>query len=152
MGADPYREPRLDAAEVRRVLKRAVELAEHDPAIASAERTLSRAELERGAANLGIPTSSVAHALASEGVQASEAGRSWFIGAPTRILFEREVAGEPSEADREDLLEELRIALGDTGTTESVGQTLIWKLTPQYGGKGRDLSVRLRWREGRTRI
>ena len=152
MAPDPYREQRFSAAEVRRTLRRAAELAEADPDTASAERALTREELDRAAGELGLPASAVARALSSEEQEQGEPDHAWFVGAPTRILLEREIEGEPSDADREDLLEEIRSIVGDTGTTETVGKTLVWKLTPVYGSRGRDISVRIRARDGRTRI
>jgi hypothetical protein len=157
--ADPFREHRFSAKDVRRILRRAAELAEHDAATAAVERSLTREELERAAADLGLPASALARAAEhAEGDPPAGAGNSRaappsvFFGAPTRLVLEKEVEGEPGEADREDLLEDIRDVVGDTGTIESMGKTLIWRLGPVYRGNGRDLSVRLRARDGRTRI
>src|SRR6185437_5437138 len=106
--ADPFREQRYSAQEVRRILRRAAELAEGDPETPAAERALTREELTRTAGELGLPESAVARAAAQgEGEPAaapSAAPRSAFLGAPTRVVLTEEIDGEPGEADREDLV------------------------------------------------
>jgi hypothetical protein len=77
--------------------------------------------------------------------------RSFFLGAPTRILLEEELPGEPTDVDREDLVDAIRIVAGQTGSVESVGKTLVWKLA-SGPRSGRDFSVRIRSRNGRTRV
>jgi hypothetical protein len=153
--SDPFREQRFSAKQVRRILERAAALAEDDPGTRAVERTLTREELERAAGELGIPTSAVnaalGHADGDEGEeQVPEAQKTGFIGAPTRILLEREFEGEPDDLQREDLIEDIRGATGETGTVESVGKQLVWR--NGYGPKNRDLSVRVRSRDGRTRL
>jgi hypothetical protein len=106
---DPFRERLFDAAEVRRALRVAVELAEHDPETKKTERALTRAELERSAEELGLPASAIGRALQGDELPGGRPqDRSRWIGAPTRIVLEAEVPGEPSEADREDLVEDIR--------------------------------------------
>jgi hypothetical protein len=148
--SNPFRESRLNPSDVRQILKRALELAEHDPATRDAQRSLTRAELEHGAGELGLPGSAVTAAMRST-ERAPASKRRGFLGGPTRILLEEEVEGEPSDSDREDLVEELRDAMGEAGTFESVGKTFTWKLA-SGNGRGRELSVRFRSRDGRTRI
>jgi hypothetical protein len=151
--ASPFRDRRFGADEVRRILRRAAELADRDPDTSNVERALTRDEIERAAGELGLPRSAVARAIETAGGDAPTAQPdSPLLGAPTRLVFEAEVEGEPSEADREDLLEEIRNEMGQTGAFESIGGTLIWKLSPDYRGRGRELSVRLRSRDGRTKI
>jgi hypothetical protein len=157
--SDPFREQRFSAKDVRRIVRRAADLAEHDAATASVERSLTREELERAALELGLPASAVARAASpDEGAEvddekaAERRKHSAFIGAPTRLVLEAEVEGEPGESDREDLVEDIRDVIGETGSVERVGKTMVWKLDPGYRGQGRELSVRLRSRHGRTRI
>jgi hypothetical protein len=155
--ADPFREQRFSARDVRRIVRRAAELAERDPATAGIERTLTREELERGAADLGIPASAVAAATgqaneASDDVLGAAQDRSAFLGAPTRLVYEREFDGEPDDAQREDLVEDIRELMRQTGTVETVGKALTWHFGAGYPGRMRDFSVRVRPRNGRTRI
>jgi hypothetical protein len=152
MSTDPYRERRFSAAEVRQVFRRAADLAEHDPETQGTERSLTRKELDRLAAEIGLPATAVARALQSDEAPEKQPEQSWFLGAPTRMLLEREVEGEPSDSDREDLLEEIRTRLGITGSSETIGKTLVWKLNAVEGTKGRELSVRFRSKNGRTKI
>jgi hypothetical protein len=153
---DPFREQRYSAQEVRRILRRAAELAEDDPETPAAERALTREELTHAAGDLGLPESAVARAAAQgEGEPAaapSEAPRSAFLGARTRIVLTEEIEGEPSEADREDLVELIREVTGETGAVETTSKTLTWRVDPVYRGQGRAISVRLRSRDGRTRV
>jgi hypothetical protein len=153
---DPFRERRLQPGEARRILRRAIDLADRDPSTSAALRPLTLDELARTAEELGLPASAVAEAAGEDADDApggSPGGeRSIFLGAPTRVVREIEVAGEPSDADREDLVEEIREVVGETGSVESVGKTMVWKIDPGYQGRGRDFSVRLRSRDGRTRV
>jgi hypothetical protein len=154
--ADPFREHRLSPPDVRRILRRAAEIAERDPATAAAERSLTRDELDAAASALGLPQSAIARAVAhDEDREGTAPGseRSLFLGGPTRLSYAEEVEGEPSQAEREDLLEEIHEAMGETGAIESTGTTTIWKNDPgRYRGQGRELTVRIRTRRGRTRI
>jgi hypothetical protein len=153
--ADPFREPQLPPSEVRRTLRRAADLAEHDPSTSGVERPMTRDELERVAGELGLPASSIARAIDpsvdSPGGGPPRGKRPWLLGAPTRLIVEAEVAGEPSESQREDLIEEIRDAVGEAGTIESMGKSLSFRLNAG-ASRRRDLSVRLRSRDGRTRI
>src|SRR6185437_7158056 len=102
--ADPFREQRLSPSDVRRILRRASELADEDPETPSVERALTREELTRAAGDLGLPPSAVARAFEQgegEGGAANDVPRNAFLGAPTRIVLTEEVVGEPSEDDRE---------------------------------------------------
>jgi hypothetical protein len=151
--SDPFRTPRLPAREVRRVLRRAAELAEDDPDTGSVEKTMTQDELERAAGELGLPASAIARAIGAPGDRDAvpTSPRSFFLGAPLRIFLEDELPGEPTDADREDLVDAIRITAGQTGSVESVGKTLVWKLS-SGPRSARDFSVRIRSRNGRTRV
>jgi len=127
-------------------VRRAAELADSDPERAASERPLTRVEIERAASELGLPASAVSRAF--EGGEAPQE-KSGITGGRLRIVYETEVDGEPSELDREDIIEEIRSAIGETGAIESVGKTLVWRLESP---RGRELSVRVRSRSGKTRI
>src|SRR5580658_1765840 len=119
----PFREPQLSPRDVRRLLRRAAELAEDDPGTPRAERAMTRAELERAAGDLGLPATSIARAFDDQSPDDATGGpldapHSAFLGAPTRLVLEAEVDGEPSETDREDLIEEIRDVVGHTGSIE----------------------------------
>src|ERR1700722_5443529 len=116
--SDPFRTPRIPAREVRRILRRAAELAEDDPDIGNVEKTMTQDERERGAGELGLPASAIARAIGAPGERDAVAmsSRSFFLGAPTRILLEEELPGEPTDVDREDLVDAIRIVAGQTGS------------------------------------
>jgi hypothetical protein len=152
--ADPFREARLEPAEVRRILRRASELADADAETAAVERPLARTEVEALAEQLGIPKTAVARAIeGGEDAKKNDAPKgNWFIGAPTRILFEADLAGEPSSEEREELAEAIERALGQSGGTASeVGRTFTWRLVPS-AGRGRDVTIRMRTKDGRTHL
>ena len=154
MSGSPFRDATMSPAEVRRVLARAAAIAERDPETAKVERAMTRAELTSAAADLGIPESAVARAIDhpdEEGEIDDAAKGSWFLGGKTRLVVERELPCEPTQAQREDLLDEIRDITGDVGTTESLGNTLVWHST-QTRNTTRTLSVRMRFRDGRTRV
>jgi len=154
VSGSPFRDATMSPAEVRRVLERAAKLAERDPETAKVERAMTRAELERAAADLGIPETAIARAIDhpdEEGEIEQAAKGSWFLGGKTRIVLERELPCEPTQAQREDVLDEIRDVMGDVGTIESVGNTLVWHAT-QTRNATSTMSVRMRFRDGRTRI
>jgi hypothetical protein len=152
--SSPFRDATMSPAEVRRVLERAAKLAERDPETAKVERAMTRVELERAAADLGIPESAVARAIEhpDEEAEIDEVAKgSWFLGGKTRIVLERELPYEPTQAQREDILDDIRDVTGDVGTIESVGNTLVWHATQNRNATS-TLSVRMRVRDGRTRV
>ena len=154
MSGSPFRDATMSPAEVRRVLKRAAAIAERDPETAKVERAMTRGELEAAAADLGIPASAIARAIdrPDEEREIEETAKgSWFLGGKTRIVLERELPAEPSQAQREDLLDEIRDITGDVGSIESLGNTLVWHATPNRNAP-HSLSVRMRFRDGRTRV
>jgi hypothetical protein len=151
--SDPFREQRLHPREVRRFLERAFALAAADPEASGAEQSLTRDEAERAAAGLGLPPGVLARAWQAGGEPEPRQRfqSSGLLGAPTRLFHEIELDGEPGEDDREDLLDLIQRVTGEMGSMQPLGKTLTWQTnTPQ--GRGRQLSVRLRTRHGRTRV
>lgn len=151
--ADPFREQRFSPAEVRRIVRRAAQLADSDAEARNTEKSLSRTELESLFEQLGLPASSVARALGGDIAPepASQADRGGFVGAPTRIVFEVEVDGEPSDEDLEDLVAEIRAETHASGIFEKIGRTFSWRLDA-IPGRSRELTVHARSRKGRTRV
>jgi hypothetical protein len=150
----PFREQQLSPREVRGALRRAAELAEDDPALPRVEKSMTRGELEQLGGELGLPAGAIAKALdgtsGGDGADPLGGKRSFFLGAPTVLKQEIEVAGEPSVADREDIIEDIQDVMGH-GSIETVGKTMSWKFSPGFRN-GRDFSIRVRSRDGRTRI
>jgi hypothetical protein len=143
----PFREQRIPPAEVRRILRRALELG--DAADLPAE-ALTQAELERHAAALGISRSHLELAAGEAPPPPRFAGGFW--GAPSLLALDDEVAGELHERHHEDVVEAIRERTRDTGQVNVLGGTLRWSATPSSNDQQRRLSVTVRSRGGATRI
>jgi serine/threonine-protein kinase len=73
------------------------------------------------------------------------------FAAPFRLQEETDVDGEISLADYEIIVETIRTTLGDEGAVSSFGRSLTWS-SRVVSRKGRNVSVTLSPRGGRTRI
>jgi hypothetical protein len=74
--ANPFRERRYLPRDVLRIVRRAASLAEEDPRTDRHGQSLTRGEIERAAANLGLPPSAIARAADALGASDEEAVRS----------------------------------------------------------------------------
>lgn len=149
MDESPFRARRFAAADVRRILRRAIDLADRDEGTPAAERALSQEEIERIGADLGLPRSAIQRAIAGD-TGADQAAPSAGPAA-RRILLEEEIPGEIPASGHEDVIDAIRSEMGDTGHAEVVGKTLTWTPTP-VRGQAQPLSVTLRTRNGITHI
>lgn len=147
MGESPFREPRLSADEVRSVLRRIAS----QPADENAP-TVGRDELAQGLAGLGFSPASVRRALDDGTEEWTDDGGKSVLGGPRRLLFEAELPGELPDDAREDVVETIREELGDTGRVETIGRSLTWTPTVTMQNPPRKVSVKVRVREGRTRL
>ena len=78
--------------------------------------------------------------------------KNWFIGGPTRLIYERIVPGELDEGDYGTLVEEIRILLKEVGMVSQLGRSFTWTLNRGTSGT-RNLEVAVSvHRSGRTRI
>ena len=160
MAEDPFRAQTFSPSDVRRIVRRAAAVSEKDPDLGGAGNALTRDELVRLLGELGISEQAVDRALRPDGEGDDDelsgadvsSKPSRFIGAPTRIVLEREVDGEPTTTQREDLVEELRNEVGESGTIETLGKTFAWHPSLDYRGRGRGPTVRVRSRDGRSRV
>ena len=73
------------------------------------------------------------------------------FAAPFRLQEETEVEGEITPADYELIVESIRDTLGDEGAVNAFGRSLTWS-TRLVSRKGRNVSVTLTPRSGKTRI
>ena len=73
------------------------------------------------------------------------------FAAPFRLQEETEVEGEITPADYELIVESIRDTLGDEGSVNAFGRSLTWS-TRLVSRKGRNVSVTLTPRSGKTRI
>lgn len=150
MDASPFRDRRFAGPEVRRILRRAAENAERDPATIAVERALTQDEIERLAADLGLPASAVRDAVHEDaGAVPAEGDPS----GPRRIFFEDELDGELPVSRHEDVVDAISTALlDDAGRVQIVGRTLTWSPKQTPGDQPRQLTITVRARDGRTRV
>jgi hypothetical protein len=77
--------------------------------------------------------------------------RNVVIGGPTRLLFERVVEGEVSEADFPVLVEEIRVGIGEVGQVSQLGRSFTWTLNKGSSGT-RNVEIAVTVRGGSTRV
>lgn len=143
--ASTFREKQLRPAEVRRILRRAAEIAETDPETASVERALTADELTRRASELGLPASAVARAIGAPEVPAPDAKGPWL--AARAVTLEQEIPGELPLERYEQIVAGVGAAVGVEGRTEVVGKTLSW-----FEGRAVRPLVTIRSRDGQTTV
>lgn len=79
------------------------------------------------------------------------AARKW-LGAPTMLVFTREVDGEiPKEAHTE-LVEHMRRTLNNVGAATVLPGSLAWTSMAQHNGIGPHVNVYVTYRDGKTTI
>jgi hypothetical protein len=147
---DPFRERRLPPAEVRRVLRRAAELAEEDAETEGAEQSLATDDVVRAAAELGIPSTAVKRAMREALPAKAVEERGGLFGPPLRTLLEDEIDGEIGPEMHEDIVDAIQVVMGDAGRVQIVGKTLTWQPTMTPQNPPRALTVTVRARNGRT--
>jgi hypothetical protein len=146
---------RFDDDEVSLILRRVGELQQARSASAGG---MSLAELESVAREAGLDPALVRQAAAE--VQSRDAATpalagSRFLGAPTTLRFERVVDGEVPASEYDVLVDEIRRAFNDVGSTSTLGRTLAWSSSTVMHGRhasGRGVSVTIVARNGRTVI
>ena len=151
----PKRERQYSEEEVALIIKRAAELQqteqiEHDPGNA-----LSLTEVEQIAREAGIDPRLVRTAALGLDHRHDINRPSPWVGAPTRISFERVVDGEVSTDEFENLINEVRRTFGDNGVPSILGKSLAWSSSTRGGrrpAQGRQIDVTVVPRGGVTTI
>lgn len=134
--------------EASLILARAAELAG-----GSSGRGMTLEELEAVGREAGIDGALVKRAATELQVAPRVAPRidrsipSAWMGAPTKHVFERAVAGEVDARVFDDVLVEIQRQLGQTGDAERLGRGLAWR-----SQRGRKITVTLAPRGGRTLV
>jgi hypothetical protein len=77
--------------------------------------------------------------------------RNILIGGPTRLLYERVIEGEVSDADFPVLVEEIRSSIGEVGQVAQLGRSFTWTLNKGSSGL-RNIEIAVTVRAGTTRI
>jgi hypothetical protein len=148
-------ERKFSEEEVALIIKRATELQQTEQVEQEPSRALSLSQVEQIAKEAGIDPLLVRRA--AQGIdRPSTANRpSLWVGAPTRLVFERVVDGEIPVDAFEALVNELRRTFGDNGVPSVLGRTLAWTSTATGGrrhSRGRQIDVSVTSRGGVTTI
>ena len=151
----PRRKYRPD--EIERIVNRAAELEVSNP---TSSGSMTMGGVEQTARGAGIDTEMVrlaanelsSHGISARGTSIGQPKNNRLIGGPTRLLFERTVAGEVDDADFPILVEEIRIVMSEVGTVSQLGRSFTWTLNKGASGIGRMMEVAVTSRGGRTRI
>ena len=145
MSDTPMDERRFSDAEVREILKRAVE---KSTSRESGERMgLSLVDLKAAAAEVGIDPDRLEDAARSVALEGG-ARRNRILGTPTVLEFERKVAGEFDRADAPEILALIRRTMGQQGEAGEFHGSLEWKSSGDAGER----SVMISSRDGITTI
>ncbi len=145
MAGGAFRERQFEPDEVRRIVRRATELAAKDPATATTARSLTQEELEKLVETLGIPASAVRRAIDDP------ANRSVAEDPVAAIVYEETFDGEIPVDRHEEIAEQLRKIMGMEGGLEVIGHSLTWR-SARVRGQGRDVTVSVRSRDGATKV
>ncbi|MFT3770021.1 MAG: hypothetical protein QM820_31725 [Minicystis sp.] len=150
MDSSPFRDRRFAPHDVRRILRRAAEISEHDADTQAAERALTLGEIERLGGELGLPAAAIREAARDDATPTAPTPDE----APDqrRIVLEDEIEGELPAAHDEDIVDAITNVFGDSGRTQFVGRTMTWSPTPVMNGQQRQITITVRVRDGRTRI
>lgn len=146
---------RFSEEEVALIIKRAAELQETEQVEQEPGMSMSLADVEQIAKEAGIDPQLIRRAAQGLDRPADTNRPSPWLGAPTRLVFERVVDGEISADDYESLVNEMRRTVGDNGMPSVLGRTLAWTSTPVAGrrhSRGRQIDASIISRGGVTTI
>ena len=142
--------PRYSDRQVAGIVARAAEL----DAAPTQSGNLSLGGIQQIAADVGIPPEHVARAareLAARGAPRAPQ-RHWFTGSANRIVVERIVDGEVSDAEYPAIVDEIRITTGAQGQSSTLGRALAWRTVGTQFQPSRVVSVSISPAGGKTRI
>ena len=141
--------------EIEAIVNRAAEIEASNPTMSGA---MTMGGVEQIARDVGIDSRYVKSAAAALSPRRATGGtmlespkRNIVIGGPTRLVFERIVEGELSEADYTLLVEEIRVRMKEVGQVSQLGRSFSWVLNKGTQGT-RNIEVAVSVRSGRTRI
>ena len=142
------RSPSYDEPHAKEILARAAQLQASKPT-EGAEYSLGG--IQQAAAEVGIPPERVDEAVEALDVVTGRLARGGILGINPRLELERFVDCEISDNDYSDLLEEVRVSLGEIGDiNETLGNALSWS-SPR-NSTARKAQVLVSPKGGRTRI
>ena len=154
MADTPNRERQYSEEEVALIIKRAAELQQTEQTEQEPSTALSLTEVEQIAKEAGIDPRLIRRAALGLDQPAQSNRPSPWLGAPTRLVFERVVEGEVPTEEFEGIVAEVRRTLGQNGIPSVLGRSLAWSAT--IGGRrraqGRQVDVSVVPRGGVTTI
>jgi hypothetical protein len=149
------RDRKFNDEEVALIIKRAAELQQTEQAEAEPGNAMTLAEVEQIAQEAGIDPRLIRRAAQGLDRPIETNRPSPWVGAPTRLVFERVVDGEIPVDEFEPLVNEIRRTFGENGIPSVLGRTLAWSSTQSAGrrrGRGRQIDVSVTSRSGVTTI
>jgi len=147
------RERQYSEEEVALIIKRAAELQQTEQTEQEPSTALSLIEVEQIAKEAGIDPRLIRRAAMGLDQPAQTNRPSPWLGAPTRLVFERVVEGEIPAEEFEGLVAELRRTLGQNGIPSVLGRSLAWSSTMgRRHAQGRNVDVSIVPRGGVTTI
>ncbi len=155
MGELPARNRKFNEEEVALIIKRAAELQQTQQVQQEPSTALTLSEVEQIAREAGIDPMLIRQAAHGLDRPSETIRPSPWVGAPTRLVFERVVDGEISVDDFEPIINEVRRTFGDNGIPSVLGRTLAWTSSSQGGRRrqsGRMVNVSVVSRSGVTTI
>jgi hypothetical protein len=150
----PKRERQYNEEEVALIIKRAAELQQTEQTEQEPSTALSLNEVEQIAKEAGIDPRLIRRAALGLDQPAQTNRPSAWLGAPTRLVFERVVEGEVPTEEFEGLVAEVRRTLGQNGIPSVLGRSLAWSSTMagRRRAQGRNVDVSIVPRGGVTTI
>jgi len=148
----PLPSRRFNESDTDAILRRAAELAsgaEETPT----QRGLTIEEMEALAGEAGLDPALVQRAAREVGFKQAQSASPW-VGAPRRILIERQIDRELTEEVWESMVGEIQQTFGGAGFASRVGRTRTWTVS-QTGARGhstRVVSVTATAQQGKTVI
>ncbi len=145
-------EPRFSEDEVRRILSRAAALQEAEGGPADS-RAMTLAEIEQVAAEAGIDRALVRRAATElpAARRTPAPAPHPLVGAPTRIVEEREVPGTVPQDVHDRILDRVQDVVGVPGQINSTPTLLTWSAQLPNVAQ-RSVMVKVSSRDGRTRV
>jgi len=140
--------------EIEAIVNRAAEI----DTTANEPGSMTMGGVEQIARDVGIQTRAVRAAASqlsprttSREARIEAPKRNLLIGGPTRLLHQRVIEGELSEADYPILVDEIRTIIGEVGQVSQLGHSFTWVLNKGASGI-RNIEVAVTVRGGWTRI
>lgn len=146
---------RFNDEEVALIIKRAAELQQTEQVAAEPSTALTLTDVEEIAKEAGIDPALVRRAAHSLDQHVEKARPSPWVGAPTRLVYERVIDAEIPVDAYEVLVNEIRRTFGDNGIPSVLGRTLAWTSTSiqgRHNRRGRKIDVSVVSRGGVTTV